>query len=85
MARHTDALAAALSATALRAYDDRGGVYAWWQSPNALPGVQAPAHPTAPLELLYVRIAPGRVGSSGNLRMRLSSQGPIESSCEKPG
>lgn len=34
------------------------GVYAWWQTPGALPGVTAPAHPHEPLELLYVGIAP---------------------------
>ena len=34
------------------------GVYAWWQTPGALPGVQATEHPHEPLELLYVGIAP---------------------------
>jgi GIY-YIG catalytic domain len=50
------------------------GVYAWWQDPGALPGVSAPVHPTADLELLYVGIAPRDASSRATLASRLRRQ-----------
>lgn len=77
-------IAAALQATPMWTYDDLAsrsptapakapGFYAWWQTPNALPTVPGTAHPTAPLELLYVGIAPNNATSKSNLRKRLTN------------
>lgn len=78
------AIVGALSAEPLRTYDDLAprsptappnapGFYAWWQTPGALPGVPGSPHPSAPLELLYVGIAPRDARSQSNLRKRLSN------------
>jgi hypothetical protein len=77
-------IVAALQATPMRAYDDVAsrsltapgkvsGFYAWWQTPGALPGVPGTPHPAAPLELLYVGIAPQDATSKSNLRKRLTN------------
>jgi hypothetical protein len=50
------------------------GFYAWWETPNAIPGMPAPPHPVAPLALLYVGIAPRDEYSSARLRSRLCRQ-----------
>jgi len=55
------------------------GVYAWWQTPSALPGVPGTPHPTDAVELLYVGIAPdepkeGKPPSESNLRHRITRQ-----------
>ncbi len=50
------------------------GVYAWWMSPEAIPGVNGPAHPAEELELLYVGIAPKDERSSATLRSRIRGQ-----------
>ncbi|WP_369140961.1 GIY-YIG nuclease family protein [Modestobacter versicolor] len=47
------------------------GLYAWWGSFGALPGISGPRHPTAPLQLLYVGIAPNGVVSTATLRSRV--------------
>jgi hypothetical protein len=47
------------------------GLYAWWASCGSIPGIAGPAHPSAPLELLYVGIAPSRATSRASLRSRL--------------
>lgn len=36
------------------------GLYAWWQTPAALPGAPGTPHPDVDLELLYVGIAPDK-------------------------
>ena len=59
------------------------GVYAWWQTPGALPGVTATPHPdSVDLELLYVGIAPEAADSASHLRGRLAKhhRGAIGSS-----
>lgn len=58
------------------------GIYAWWQSPGALPGVPGVPHPSEDLELLYVGIGPVSASSKSNLRKRLSKhhRGAIGSS-----
>jgi hypothetical protein len=74
----------ALQTMPMRSYDDLAprsptappkvsGFYAWWQTPDALPGVPGTPHPTAPVELLYVGIGPGYPASKSNLRRRLAS------------
>jgi hypothetical protein len=50
------------------------GFYAWWTAAGAIAGVPAPAHPTAPFELLYVGIAPSRERSAARLRTRVLAQ-----------
>jgi hypothetical protein len=50
------------------------GVYAWWMSPEAIPGLQGPAHPAEQLELLYVGIAPKDAQSKATLRSRIRGQ-----------
>jgi hypothetical protein len=47
------------------------GLYAWWAAPGAVPVLTGPAHPSAPLDLLYVGIAPSRSTSKASLRSRL--------------
>jgi len=47
------------------------GLYAWWASARALPGIDGPPHPGGELELLYVGIAPNGPGSKATLRSRL--------------
>lgn len=80
-------IAAALAALPMHEFDslakgsgdeppEKPGFYAWWQRSGALPGVPGAPHPTAPLELLYVGIVPGRQPSAGrpsarDLRARL--------------
>lgn len=80
-----DQVIAALTAQPFRGYDDLAarsptapprthGLYAWWQSPGALPGVPGTPHPTDPaLELLYVGTAPKDANSKSNLRKRLAN------------
>jgi GIY-YIG catalytic domain len=74
---------AALCRTPTRSYDDlaarspnappqAAGLYAWWQSPGALPGVPGTPHPHEPVELLYVGTAPESATSRSNLRKRLT-------------
>jgi hypothetical protein len=43
-------------------------------SPEAIPGVQGPAHPAEPLQLLYVGIAPKDDQSKATLRSRIRGQ-----------
>lgn len=83
-----------LARTPMHRYDDLAarsssapprvhGAYSWWQSPQALPGVPATAHPTdSSLELLYVGIAPANASSQSSLRKRLANhhRSPIGSS-----
>lgn len=77
-------IVAGLQAMPMRSYDDlaarsptaparASGFYAWWQRPGALPGVPGTPHPTAPLELLYVGVAPDSPTSKSNLRKRLAN------------
>ena len=47
------------------------GIYAWWGRFGALPGISGPRHPTAPVQLLYVGIAPSGATSAATLRSRL--------------
>ena len=47
------------------------GLYAWWGRFGALPGISGPKHPTAPLQLLYVGIAPNGSTSQSTLRSRV--------------
>lgn len=49
------------------------GMYAWWQTPGALPGVPGTPHPNADLELLYVGTAPVGPDSKSHLRQRLGN------------
>lgn len=80
----TAQIADLLQVTPMRTYDDLAsrsptapakapGFYAWWQTPGALPGVPGTPHPSAPLELLYVGIAPRDATSKSNLRKRLAN------------
>ena len=49
-----------------------GGLYAWWEVGEALPGVPAVPHPTEPkLALIYVGIGPASATSNETLRSRL--------------
>lgn len=76
---------AALQAVPMRFFDDlatrsptappkgSAGFYAWWQCPDALPGVPGTPHRSEPLELLYVGIAPVDARSRRSLRERLSN------------
>jgi hypothetical protein len=49
-----------------------GGLYAWWASSGALPGVPSRPHPTLQeLDIIYVGIAPSREGSTATLRSRV--------------
>ena len=50
------------------------GFYAWWTTPREIEGVPHVPHPSQPLGLLYVGIAPRRAASSTDLRRRLCSQ-----------
>ena len=50
------------------------GLYAWWMTPGAIPGVSGPRHPSEPRELLYIGIAPGREGSTATLHSRICKQ-----------
>ena len=52
----------------------RSGMYAWWMSPRAIPGVSGPPHPAERLELLYVGIAPSTAQSRASLRSRVLRQ-----------
>ncbi|WP_131801755.1 GIY-YIG nuclease family protein [Klenkia soli] len=47
------------------------GLYAWWGRFGALPGISGPRHPTAPVQLLYVGIAPNGSTSRSTLRSRV--------------
>ncbi|CAB4933327.1 MAG: GIY-YIG nuclease family protein [Actinobacteria bacterium] len=47
------------------------GIYAWWGRFGALPGISGPRHPTAPVQLLYVGIAPSGATSAATLRSRV--------------
>ncbi len=47
------------------------GLYAWWGRFGALPGISGPKHPTAPVQLLYVGIAPNGPTSAATLRSRV--------------
>jgi hypothetical protein len=47
------------------------GLYAWWGRFGALPGISGPKHPTAPLQLLYVGIAPNGSTSPATLRSKV--------------
>jgi hypothetical protein len=89
-------IAAALTALPMHAFDDladdagsppptAAGFYAWWQTPDALPGVIATPHPSTDLELLYVGIAPGKATSARKLVDRLGNHhsGAIGSSTLK--
>lgn len=50
------------------------GLYAWWQSVGALPGVPGTPHPNDPsVELLYVGTAPNGLSSKSHLRKRLGN------------
>src|SRR5689334_13032085 len=53
---------------------ESAGLYAWWVSPRAIPGVAGPAHPLQPFELLYVGIAPKDAKSTATLRSRVRGQ-----------
>jgi hypothetical protein len=53
---------------------ERPGLYAWWVSPAAIPGVAGPPHPREPFELLYVGIAPKDATSKATLRSRIRGQ-----------
>jgi GIY-YIG catalytic domain-containing protein len=76
---------AALQILPLRPYDDLAarsatapppthGLYAWWQSAGALPGVHGTPHPRdSGFELLYVGTAPKDAASRSNLRKRLGN------------
>jgi hypothetical protein len=66
-------------ADAHRRPDDGGlpethGLYAWWMTPGAIPGLKGPRHPTEKLELLYVGIAPKDGRSNASLRSRIRGQ-----------
>lgn len=50
------------------------GFYAWWIAPGAIAGVPDVPHPSKPLGLLYVGIAPRSAASSTDLRRRLCGQ-----------
>src|SRR4051812_15513039 len=50
------------------------GLYAWWAVPDAVPGMPAIPHPSEPLGLLYVGIAPSNAASAAQLRSRLCGQ-----------
>lgn len=47
------------------------GLYAWWGRFGALPGISGPRHPTEPLQLLYVGIAPNGSTSPATLRSKV--------------
>jgi hypothetical protein len=47
------------------------GFYAWWGSTEALPGVAAPPHPSEPVGLLHVGIAPMSAASRSTLHSRV--------------
>lgn len=47
------------------------GLYAWWGRFGALPGISGPKHPTAPVQLLYIGIAPNGPTSAATLRSRV--------------
>ena len=47
------------------------GLYAWWASPGALPGITGPRHPDGEHELLYVGIARSGPSSRATLRSRV--------------
>ena len=49
------------------------GVYAWWGRFGALPGISGPRHPTAPVQLLYIGIAPSGATGSSTLRRSLAA------------
>ena len=80
-----DEVIAALAAQPFHSYTDLGarsptappkapGLYAWWQTPAALPGVPGTPHPTDPaFELLYFGTAPKDAMSKSNLRKRLGN------------
>ena len=47
------------------------GLYAWWASFGAVPGVSGPRHPSEARQLLYVGTAPNGPASSATLRSRV--------------
>lgn len=47
------------------------GLYAWWGRFGALPGISGPRHPTLPLQLLHVGIAPTGSTSPATLRSKV--------------
>ncbi|MEU2349849.1 GIY-YIG nuclease family protein [Modestobacter sp. NPDC049651] len=47
------------------------GLYAWWASFGAVPGISGPRHPVADVQLLYVGIAPNSAASKATLRSRV--------------
>ena len=47
------------------------GLYAWWSSPGALPGISGPLHPDGERELIYVGIARSGPPSGATLRSRV--------------
>lgn len=48
------------------------GLYAWWLAElGALPGVPTSPHPTEPLGLVYIGIAPRDAGSAQTIRTRI--------------
>jgi len=56
---------------ALAAEPDAHGFYSWWLiDPEALPGVPTSPHPTEPVGLLYIGVAPGKVTSERSLSER---------------
>jgi hypothetical protein len=63
-----------LAARSPTAPPETHGLYAWWQSAEALPGVSGTPHPADPdFELLYVGTAPKDGSSKSNLRKRLGN------------
>jgi hypothetical protein len=48
------------------------GLYAWWSTPGALPGIAGPPHPDGARELLYVGIARSGPSSRATLRSRVA-------------
>ncbi|MCW2583999.1 MAG: hypothetical protein JWQ53_2789 [Klenkia sp.] len=72
-----DTVIAALCAQPIRVDEARDavpaapGLYAWWGRFGALPGVSGPKHPSAPVQLLYVGIAPSGSTSQATLRSRV--------------
>jgi hypothetical protein len=81
----TVGLVAALQALPFHPYDDLAagsrstpptthGLYAWWQTAGAVPGIAGTPHPSDPsIELLYVGTAPKDATSNSNLRQRLAN------------
>ncbi|HEY4280380.1 MAG TPA: hypothetical protein VGM91_19315 [Conexibacter sp.] len=80
---NTAAIVSALQAEPFHSYDDLAarsmtapplthGLYAWWQTAGALPGVPGTPHPSNPaFEILYVGTAPSNATSRRDLQQRL--------------